>query len=128
MDAHVDSINLGRLDPDSAVHSIHLKEVEVTLASRAGAVEILRGIDLAIGKGEAVSVVGPSGSGKTTLLMVLAGLEAATVGTVNDFNANRLGSDQQNQNRRGGSGSASIEMGDSEIRITLANKFLNRHC
>lgn len=82
MDAHVDKINPRKLGPVSAGHSIRLNDVQVTLASRAGAVEILKGIDLVIGKGQAVSVVGPSGSGKTTLLMVVAGLEAATTGTV----------------------------------------------
>jgi putative ABC transport system ATP-binding protein len=50
--------------------------------SAAGAVNILRGVDLDILKGEAVGLVGPSGSGKTSLLMVLAGLERATGGTV----------------------------------------------
>lgn len=82
MDAHVNKINPGKLAPVGAGHSIHLNGVQVTLSSRAGAVEILKGIDVAIGKGEAVSVVGPSGSGKTTLLMVIAGLEAATGGNV----------------------------------------------
>ena len=82
MDAHVDKINPGKLAPANTGHSIRLNSLEVTLASRAGAVEILKGIDVTIGKGEAVSVVGPSGSGKTTLLMVIAGLEAATAGDV----------------------------------------------
>lgn len=45
-------------------------------------VDILRGIDLSINKGESVGIVGASGSGKTTLLMVTAGLEQATSGTV----------------------------------------------
>lgn len=62
---------------------ICLDGLKVTLPSRAGAVEILKGIDLTIDQGEAVSVVGPSGSGKTTLLMVIAGLERATGGNAN---------------------------------------------
>ena len=47
----------------------------LTVPSAAGAVNILRGIDLTVNQGEAIGVVGPSGSGKTSLLMVLAGLE-----------------------------------------------------
>ncbi len=54
----------------------------LTVPSAAGPVNILRGIDLDIGKSEAVGLVGPSGSGKTSLLMVLAGLERATSGSV----------------------------------------------
>jgi putative ABC transport system ATP-binding protein len=62
--------------------AIELDGVHVTLPSRAGAVAILRGIDLIVPSGEAVAVVGPSGSGKSTLLMVTAGLERATAGRI----------------------------------------------
>lgn len=62
--------------------AIRLEDVYVTLPSRAGDVEILRGVNLEVNQGEAVAVVGPSGSGKTTLLMVTAGLERATSGRV----------------------------------------------
>jgi putative ABC transport system ATP-binding protein len=54
----------------------------VTLPSQAGAVNIIRGIDLSISSGETVGLIGPSGSGKSTLLMVLAGLEPASQGQV----------------------------------------------
>ena len=54
----------------------------VTLPSQAGAVNIIRGIDLSISSGETVGLIGPSGSGKSTLLMVLAGLEPASRGQV----------------------------------------------
>lgn len=44
--------------------------------------EILRGIDLTVGKGDVVAIIGPSGTGKTTLLRCINGLETADAGTV----------------------------------------------
>src|SRR5207244_13419334 len=52
------------------------------LGRGAARVHILKGIDLHIGRGEAVGLVGPSGSGKSTLLMAMAGLERPDSGTV----------------------------------------------
>jgi putative ABC transport system ATP-binding protein len=62
--------------------AIALRDVSLTLATRAGPVGILKSIDLTVGRGESVAIVGPSGSGKTSLLMVMAGLERATGGSV----------------------------------------------
>ena len=52
------------------------------LTKRFGSLEVLRGIDCAVGESEVVCVIGPSGSGKSTLLRCLNGLEAATSGRV----------------------------------------------
>ncbi|KJV11098.1 ABC transporter [Elstera litoralis] len=59
---------------------IQLRNVQVKLASAAGEVNILRGVDLAIAPGESVGIVGPSGAGKSTLMMVVGGLERASGG------------------------------------------------
>ena len=47
-----------------------------------GSLQVLKGIDLTIGKGEVVSIVGPSGAGKTTLLQIMGTLDKADAGTV----------------------------------------------
>ncbi len=47
-----------------------------------GDLAVLRGIDLAVERGEFISLVGPSGCGKTTFLRIVAGLEAASSGQV----------------------------------------------
>ena len=47
-----------------------------------GAVEVIKGIDLTIAAGEFCVFVGPSGCGKSTLLRIIAGLEEASVGTI----------------------------------------------
>lgn len=61
---------------------IKVEDLHLSLVGGGGAVNILRGIDLTIDRGETVSVVGPSGAGKTTLLMALAGLENLSSGEV----------------------------------------------
>jgi putative ABC transport system ATP-binding protein len=61
---------------------IDLRDVHLTLVSGAGAVNILRGANLRVERGETVGIVGPSGSGKSTLLAIMAGLEKASSGTV----------------------------------------------
>jgi putative ABC transport system ATP-binding protein len=61
---------------------IRLSGIELKLASAAGEVNILRGVDLEVGRGETVGVVGPSGSGKSTMMMIIAGLEQPSAGKV----------------------------------------------
>ncbi len=47
-----------------------------------GSIQVLKGIDLHISKGEVVSIVGPSGAGKTTLLQIMGTLDKADSGNV----------------------------------------------
>jgi putative ABC transport system ATP-binding protein len=61
---------------------IDISNLRLTLASDAGPVNILNGIDLHISARESVGIVGPSGSGKTSLMLLIAGLERASAGTI----------------------------------------------
>lgn len=47
-----------------------------------GSLQVLKGIDFEVDKGEIVSIVGPSGAGKTTLLMIMGTLEKADAGKI----------------------------------------------
>ncbi len=80
-----------------------LKNVSLTLPSAAGPVEILRGLDVRVGKGERVALVGPSGSGKSSLIAVAAGLEQPSGGSVELFGQDlaRLDEDGRARLRRG---------------------------
>ncbi|NKB72523.1 MAG: ATP-binding cassette domain-containing protein [Candidatus Latescibacteria bacterium] len=53
-----------------------------TFGQGPGAVVALRGVDLAVAKGQALGLMGPSGSGKSTLLHLIGGLEAPSAGSV----------------------------------------------
>lgn len=62
--------------------AVNLEDVHLTLTSRAGAVNILRGVSLQVAHRETVAILGPSGAGKSTLLAIIGGLEQADSGTV----------------------------------------------
>lgn len=62
-----------------------------------GPLQVLKGVDLSVGKGEIVSIVGKSGAGKTTLLQILGTLDKPDSGTISlagtnilDLNDNKL--------------------------------------
>jgi len=61
-----------------------------------GSLQVLKGIDLTIGKGEVVSIVGPSGAGKTTLLQIIGTLDKPDTGSVivDDVNVTTLSQKQ----------------------------------
>jgi len=57
-----------------------------------GSLQVLKGIDLHIDKGEVVSIVGPSGAGKTTLLQIIGTLDRPDTGAIqiNNIDVTRL--------------------------------------
>lgn len=61
---------------------ISVSKLVKTITTGVHRVEILRGIDLEIPRGQFIAIMGPSGSGKSTLLGLLAGLDSATEGHV----------------------------------------------
>lgn len=61
---------------------ISASNVTLTLGTRDAPVEILKGVDLSIVRGESVAILGASGSGKSSLMAILSGLERATSGAI----------------------------------------------
>lgn len=61
---------------------LELRSITKSIDTGTHRVDILRGIDLTIERGEFVAVMGASGSGKSTLLGLLAGLDAPTKGEI----------------------------------------------
>jgi putative ABC transport system ATP-binding protein len=61
---------------------IHLRGVSKTVLSGGRPLTILHPLDLDVAAGRSLAIVGPSGSGKSTLLGLIAGLDAASSGTI----------------------------------------------
>lgn len=81
---------------------VEIRNLHLSLIGGAGPVNILRGIDLNVNKGETISIIGPSGAGKTTLLMALSGLERPTSGQIHiaDIDLTQIGEDDLARFRR----------------------------
>jgi putative ABC transport system ATP-binding protein len=61
---------------------IQVSGLTKTISTPTHRVDILKGIDLEIPRGQFAAIMGPSGSGKSTLLGLLAGLDAPTSGRI----------------------------------------------
>ena len=88
---------------DPATIAIRARNVTLSLGTRDAPVEILKGVDLTLLRGESIAILGASGSGKSSLMAVLCGLERASGGDVHiggvDFGA--LDEDALARARRG---------------------------
>ena len=61
---------------------LHAQSIKKSFGAKGNVQEVLKGINLHVGKGEFVGIMGPSGAGKTTLLNVLATIDRATAGRI----------------------------------------------
>ncbi len=68
-----DSMSLSPVDAFIRIENLH---------KQFDSLEVLKGINLSIQRGEIVSIVGPSGVGKTTLLQILGTLDTPSLGTI----------------------------------------------
>lgn len=66
------------------------------LRKKFGDLEVLKGVNLKIEKGEVISIIGPSGAGKTTLLQLIGTLDKPTSGTIlfNGEDLSKMGSNK----------------------------------
>jgi lipoprotein-releasing system ATP-binding protein len=89
-------------EPDRSGPALMLRGVTRTFRQGDARLEVLRGVDLRIGRGEMVALVGPSGAGKSTLLQIAGLLERPDGGEVliNDRNCTHLADDERSRIRR----------------------------
>ena len=67
---------------NSEVPVLEARALVKTFSDVGRNVEVLRGVELSVAKGDRVAIVGTSGSGKTTLLQLIGGLDQPTAGEV----------------------------------------------
>ena len=61
---------------------LEIKQIRKAFGQGDNRVEVLRGIDLSLNKGEMCVLLGPSGSGKSTLLNIIGGIDSADTGEI----------------------------------------------
>ena len=61
---------------------IQTRNMVKTYDTPAGPLNVLRGVDLKLGRGDFVALLGPSGSGKNTLINMITGIDRPTTGEV----------------------------------------------
>jgi capsular polysaccharide transport system ATP-binding protein len=62
---------------------IQLSGIQKSYQTRTGPVNVLKGIDLQIAKGEKVGILGGNGAGKSTLIRIISGIEQPSSGAIN---------------------------------------------
>lgn len=72
----------GRPLPAASEHALTASGVTKEYGDGENTVQILKGVDLAVSRGEMLAIMGPSGSGKSTLLGCLSGLDSVTEGRI----------------------------------------------
>ncbi len=82
-DARIDPRNQATQAAVAGVPSVlEARKLVKTFSDAGRNVEVLRGVDLAVAKGDRIAIIGSSGSGKTTLLQLIGGLDQPTSGEV----------------------------------------------
>ena len=61
---------------------LEIKQIKKSFGQGDSRVEVLKGIDLSLNKGEVCVLLGPSGSGKSTLLNIIGGIDSADAGEI----------------------------------------------
>jgi NitT/TauT family transport system ATP-binding protein len=74
--------HMSEFRPQTSAPAVEVRGLSHVYAGRDGELPALENIDLTVSAGRFVVIVGPSGCGKTSLLMMLAGLRAASTGTI----------------------------------------------
>lgn len=72
----------GRADSKEGVMFLEVKDLRKSFGSGENRIEVLKGIDFSVEKGEICVLLGPSGSGKSTLLNIIGGIDSADHGYV----------------------------------------------
>ena len=86
MKKYTESICIGRSD----IMFLEIKNIRKHYGEGESRVEVLKGIDIEIEKGEICVLLGPSGSGKSTLLNIIGGIIAINGDKIEDMNEKQL--------------------------------------